>query len=200
MGLLDDIIRLLFGRDNRSKEKYVSEKRAQVSGKTAQVSEKKTYLSETDQFEDNFKKGYEFEKYVVELFNEDYFNVNTWTTDGSGKHDGKWVESNFNPDLIMRYVPRDEKFAIECKYRSNLEDGNLRWSYQDQIDRYNQFERENSINTFIVIGLGGDPSNPGRMFCIPLRDAKYSVLYPGTFEKFERPPARRFFWKDGILR
>lgn len=186
MGLLDGIIRHLLGRDNRSKEKYVSEKKQYVSG--------------TDQFEDNFKKGYEFERYVVNLFNDNYFNINTWTTDISGKHDGKWVESNLNPDLIMRYVPRDEKFAIECKYRTNLENGNLKWSYQDQIDRYNRFELDNSIPTFVVIGLGRDPSNPGRMFCIPLKDAKYPVLYPDIFERFERPPSRRFFWGDGILR
>lgn len=178
MSLLNGIIRALRGRDDRSKD----------------------YGSETYQTDENFEKGYEFEKYIVDLFNKDYFNIYAWTTDISGKHGNRWVESNLNPDLIMRYIPRNEKFAIECKYRSNLENGNLNWSYQDQIDRYNQFEQETSIPTFIIIGLGGNPSNPERMFCIPLKNAKYPVLYPVIFERFERSPTRRFFWGDGILR
>lgn len=194
MSLLDKIIRILFGKDDRRREELHPKKMEELP----EVEEVKE-VEEVNLFEDNFKKGYEFEKYVVGLFNETYFKVNSWTTDISGKHSGKWVESNFNPDLIMRYVPRNEKFALECKYRSNLEDGNLRWSYQDQIDRYNQFERENSMPTFIVIGLGGTAGNPERMFCIPLKNAKYSVLYPVIFEQFERPPGRRFYWRDGIL-
>ncbi len=177
MSLLKDIFEILRGR----KDKHNDRQDAQ----------------ETD---DPFKKGTDFERYVVSLFNEKYFGVIAWTNDISGKHGGRWVESNFNPDLTMRFNPRNEKFAVECKYRSNLENGDLKWSYQDQIDRYNQFEQENSIPTFIVIGLGGIPSNPERMFCIPLIDAKYPVLFPSIFENFERPPNKRFFWRDGILR
>jgi hypothetical protein len=37
------------------------------------------------------------------------------------------------------------------------------------------------------------------MFCIPLKEAKYPDLYPSVFEKFERNPENKFFWKNGIL-
>jgi len=37
------------------------------------------------------------------------------------------------------------------------------------------------------------------MFCIPLTEAKYSGLYPSIFEKFERPPSKKFFWDGTIL-
>jgi hypothetical protein len=50
-----------------------------------------------------------------------------------------------------------------------------------------------------VIGLGGDPDYPERMFCIPLAEAKYPTLYDSVFERFERDPEKPFFWKNGYL-
>jgi hypothetical protein len=38
------------------------------------------------------------------------------------------------------------------------------------------------------------------MFCIPIEEVKYPELYPSVFEKFERNPDKRFFWKNGMLK
>jgi len=167
-----------------------------------EVGKSKDRVSETNQIEENRKKGYEFENCVVNLFDlEKYFTIITWNTDSAGKYGDKRVESNKNPDLVMRFDPSNEKFAVECKYRSKLVNGNLCWSYPKQIERYNQYEQAESIPTFIVIGLHGNPSNPERMFCVPLKNAEYPTLFPSRFEKFERlPPNKKFFWKNGILR
>lgn len=43
-------------------------------------------------------KGDDFEKYIVDLFDENYFSVAQWTTDIARKHDC-FVESDCNPDL-----------------------------------------------------------------------------------------------------
>jgi len=37
------------------------------------------------------------------------------------------VESDSNPDLVMRYKPTNEKFAIECKFRSEIKQGAIRF-------------------------------------------------------------------------
>lgn len=146
------------------------------------------------------EKGDDFEKYVVDMFDEHYFSVVEWTSDISRKHD-RFVESDTNPDLVMRYdyKNRNERFCIECKFRSNLYQNKLNWSKPDQIKRYRNYAKEKNLPFFVVIGLGGDPLYPERLFCIPLKEAKYPALYPSVFEKFERDPEKNFFWKAGEL-
>lgn len=145
------------------------------------------------------EKGNDFEKYIVSLFDENYFSIAQWTADLARKHD-RFVESDCNPDLRIRYKPKNEVFCVECKYRSALYEGKLPWSNPNQLKRYQEFARENELPVFVVIGLGGSADSPEKMFCIPLREAKYPELFPSLFERFERDPEKRFFWKNGILR
>ena len=149
--------------------------------------------------DETVEKGNDFEKYVVDLFDENYFSVVRWTADISRKHD-RFVESDCDPDLRIRYKPKNETFYVECKYRSALYEGKLPWSNPNQLQRYQEFARENELPVFVIIGLGGSADSPERMFCIPLREAKYPELFPSLFERFERDPEKRFFWKNGILR
>ncbi|MFI5205750.1 MAG: hypothetical protein ACHQVK_02315 [Candidatus Paceibacterales bacterium] len=45
----------------------------------------------------------------------------------------------------------------------------------DQLQRYQECEKD--AKAFIFIGLGGDPSNPGDVFLIPLSEIEYKGLY-----------------------
>ena len=100
----------------------------------------------------------------------------------------------------MRYKPNSEIFCIECKFRSNLYEGKLIWSNPQQLKRYQAYAGESELPFFVIIGLGGNPGSPDRMFCIPLEEAKYPELFPSLFERFERDPGKMFFWKKGILK
>ena len=51
---------------------------------------------------------------------------------------------------------------------------------------------------FVVIGLGGSPQYPDRMFCIPIEGIEYPALYPKIFEEYERDP-RKMFFCDGVI-
>jgi len=51
-----------------------------------------------------------------------------------------------------------------------------------------------------VIGLGGKARKPKRMFCIPIKEAKFPALYTELIEKFERSSKKKFFWKNGVLK
>jgi hypothetical protein len=144
-------------------------------------------------------KGNDFEKYVVGLFDKRYFSIVQWSTDITRKHD-RFVEADAGPDLTIRYIPTDEIFCVECKFRSDLYEEKLHWSNPEQLKRYQNFARESGSPFFVVIGLGGDPSYPERMFCIPLEEARYPALYPSVFEKFERKPDKNFFWKNSCLK
>jgi len=148
--------------------------------------------------EESVEKGDDFERYVVDLFDDRYFSVVQWSTDIARKHD-RFVESDSGPDLIMRYIPKNEIFCVECKFRSDLYVGKLQWSNPQQLRRYQDFASEKRLPFFVVIGFGGNPSFPERMFCIPIEDAKYPGLYSSVFERFERNPDKKFFWKKGLL-
>ena len=158
--------------------------------------------------QENIDKGREFEKYIAGIFaeQEKYFSIEDWTKDYYNKRDGIKVESNKNPDLIVKYKPTGEKFAVECKFRSNpiksekINGYVVKWSYSDQIRRYNEFSKSNNIPVFVVIGLSGKPNRPKFMFCLPLEDAKYPEIFLSILDKYERPPDKPFFWKDGILK
>ena len=144
-------------------------------------------------------KGKWFENYVENLFSKKYFRLvektHSYKTDA-----GRFVESNKNPDFIFEYIPTRDQFAVECKYRTSLNNkGHLEWSYPAQIKRYQDFERERKIPVFIVIGLDDEKKDEGYMFNIPLSGAKYPALYESVFAKYERPLDKPFFWKNGKL-
>ena len=149
--------------------------------------------------ETNYERGVEFEKYVIRLFGSNHFALHDWTRDISGKNSGFVVESDSNPDLVMRYKPRDELFAVECKFRASLFKGAMAWTNHRKLRGYKAYAEQTGIPTFVVVGLGGQPDAPERMFCVPLADAKYPAMYPSIFEKFERKPSKRFFWDGRTL-
>lgn len=76
----------------------------------------------------NSEKGDEFERYIAELFNDELFSIVEWTTDMSRKHN-RFVESDCNPDLVIRDRKTNQIFCVECKYRSRLVNGYYDWSY-----------------------------------------------------------------------
>jgi hypothetical protein len=148
--------------------------------------------------DENYTKGVDFEKYVISLFNEEYFRLHDWTRDNSGKIDRK-VESDSNPDLTIRYIKTNELFSIECKFRSELYNNAVEWARPDQIINYLNHSLRNKIPTFVVIGLRGSPDKPKRMFCIPIEEARYPKLFISFLEKYERDPHKSFFWKNKNL-
>ena len=159
--------------------------------------------------EKNKMKGDMFETYVENLFDKKYFVTEEWTSDIYNKRNGSYVESNKNPDLTIRYKPTGDRFAVECKYRSNFslskKSGTacIQWSHTDQIQRYNDFQYTKRIPVFIIIGIGNniiENEHPKRMFCIPLNKAKYPEIFASVLPQFERNPQSNFYWKNGILK
>ena len=142
-------------------------------------------------------KGNSFETCVVDLFDKSHFTVVEWTTDMMRKHN-RYVESDSNPDLTMRHKTTDMMFSVECKFRSNLYKGALDWSNWKQLRRYKLYSSDNEVPLFVVIGLGGSPQYPDRMFCIPIEGIEYPALYPKIFEEYERDP-RKMFFCDGVI-
>lgn len=102
--------------------------------------------------DESVAKGNDFEKYVVSLFDDKYFSIVQWSTDITRKHN-RFVESDSGPDLIVRYVPKNEIFCVECKFRSSLFEDKLQWSDLQQLKRYQSFAREKSFLSLLLSDL-----------------------------------------------
>ena len=72
------------------------------------------------------QKGDDFERCVVDLFDEKNFSIVQWTTDMARKH-SRFVESDCGPDLVLRHRRTNEIFCVECKFRSKTYKGKLQW-------------------------------------------------------------------------
>ena len=159
-----------------------------------------------DERQEKYEKGKQFEQYIAKLFNPQYYAIKDWTRDNSDKRNGIYVESDKQPDFIIRFKIKEEIFAVECKWRSNpyrSEKVNgivVNWASAEKIRQYQKFEKDEGIPVYIVIGLGGEPSNPDKMFCLPLSEAKYPEMFLSVLYKYERPPKKAFFWQNGVLR
>jgi len=153
--------------------------------------------------------GKRFEDHIESLFSKQYFKL-LEKTHSFDTNKQRYVESSLNPDFIWQYAPTKEKFAVECKYRTNLNNKNqIVWANPSQLQRYQEFERKNRIPVFIIIGLeltfedeydSTFDEIEKFMFCIPLKDAKYPALYESVFTKYERDYDKPFFWKNGFLK
>ena len=152
--------------------------------------------------------GKRFEDHVERLFSPKYFKI-VEKTHSFKTNSERYVESSKNPDFIFEYMPTKEKFAVECKYRTQLNRNNqLEWSYPAQLKRYQEFAIQKRIPIFIVIGLELEFEKQGYpdevdvekfMFSISLNEVKYPALYESVFAKFERDFEKPFFWKNGQL-
>lgn len=120
-------------------------------------------------------KGREFEDYVLGLFDvekDGSIVLKEWQGDKSlgSVHPG----NNSNPDFVFGY--NDKEFAVECKWRVSVRGGWKKELFTEkQIEKYKKFASERNIAVTMIVGIGGEPSNPEQLYIIPL-DAIDSVI------------------------
>ena len=144
---------------------------------------------------DNHAKGQAFEQYVVSRFGKKYWSINEWRSDKGV--DGRYAESNMNPDLEMKLKLKDGEHlvAIECKWRKSVPaNGKVKWSYPEQIKRYNAYSQSKGIPVFVAIGLGGTPSAPAHLYMVPLSALKEPQVGMSTLAQYEMKSDRQFFY------
>lgn len=144
------------------------------------------------------KKGLDFEVFVMDHFNNKYFKLLNWRGDKINK--GRYPESNRYPDMEYELLTnKREQFAVECKWRKSFQNGVINWATEEQIEIYNKFAENRKMNVIIVIGLGGEPSNPESIYAIPLRSLKYSIAKQSYLEQFKREDVQRKFFYNSKM-
>jgi len=144
---------------------------------------------------DSFEKGRLFESYIIELFNEEYFKLIKWRK-AQKTNDRLALLTSSYPDLELIFVgAKKYKFAVECKWRKEFVSGKIDWATDYQICSYESFENKFRIPVFVAIGIGGEPSNPEKLFVTPLRNiCRYREVYETELIPFIRKPTHKFFY------
>ena len=141
----------------------------------------------------NQEKGLEFEKFVVQRFDQDYFTLVEWRSDKNVG--GIFPLMSKFPDLEFYYESKTDffQFAVECKWREHF--------YRDcveidkyQIENYQHYEKVTGYRTFLVIGIGNVPISPMHLYIIPLSEIKNNKMHEFEMEVYRRKnPLESFF-------
>lgn len=133
-----------------------------------------------------FVKGDEFEQYVrTMLFPQKSYELLSKTHDYKDNK-ADFIKSSKQPDFKFKSVKLGTEFFVEAKYRSGFQDQVLEWGKYFQLKRYQAIDVVTPV--LIVIGLGGRPTAPEKVFLIPVKHIKFVRLYPGFLEKYRVAP------------
>lgn len=136
-------------------------------------------------------KGREFEDFVLSLFDvQEGGNLVLQEWQGDKSSGLIQPENNSNPDFVFRYG--QVEFAIECKWRRSLQqDLGKELFTASNIESYKKFAETRHIPVTIILGVGGEPSNPELMYRIPLETITSIISGTASITAF-LIPARTF--------
>ena len=114
-------------------------------------------------------KGREFEDYVLSLFNiQEGGELVLQEWQGDKSYGMLQPENNGNPDFVFRY--RQMEFAVECKWRDKISRDLSKDLFPiKKIKKYQTFSEVRRMPVTIILGVGGDSSNPELLYIIPLK-------------------------------
>ena len=130
----------------------------------------------------SYDRGNEFETYVSRMFPSDRFEL-TYRTVTDREAGGEFVEGMEYPDLRLTEISSGRRFWVECKYRvSTRPDGGIAWCDEHQIETYRRIERDSGYPVFVMMGVGGRPDNPFRVYCVNLDHLRFTVVPESRLE------------------
>ncbi len=131
---------------------------------------------------DTFAKGEEFQDYVrSRLFPQEEYVCLAITPDYQANKSG-FVESSKEPDFKFRSKRSQREFFVETKYRTDYYNGAIEWCKPYQLRRYKMIDKTTPV--YLVLGVGGRAASPDEIFLMPLKDIKYSRLFPSFLSKY----------------
>ena len=150
---------------------------------------------EENRVDDSVEKGRQFENFVVKRFeSEHFYRLKEWR--GDKFIDGIYAESNMYPDLEIEFQIKGVKrrFAIECKFRSSCLNDVVKFAEYRQLQNYKRFQKQNRIPVYILLGLGGEASNPKELFLMPVNELETNEIQYDSLKKFKKDLSRPFYF------
>ena len=142
-------------------------------------------------------KGREFEDFILEMFDlgeSKAYSLIEWRGDKSNGEISP--KSNTYPDFVIEYKKDNfkKRFAVECKWRASIP----RYMSKpllptEQIERYQEYAKENDMNVNIVLGVGGEPSMPEELYIIPIEIFQQVASKPSLLNAYKRDAVSKWF-------
>lgn len=134
--------------------------------------------------EENFKKGTDFENYVLSLFPENAFSM-IQRAISFDPVSGRRLEGCLNPDFKLRDKQTGSIFWVECKYRSHPNaDKSIDWCTYEKMMKYKDIRNKTNLKVYVMLGVGGDASNPRDLYCFDLDDMKYNKMFQSVYMRY----------------
>jgi hypothetical protein len=125
-----------------------------------------------DFFEDEqWRKGYEFEKWVRARMPENFWKLLDWRGDKCVSGFRPPVSAKY-PDLEFEDNTGQFRIAIECKWRDHYDAA----IDPEKIQRYRDYEIASRTPVHLVMGISGTPSAPYRVYICPLNQYENTML------------------------
>jgi hypothetical protein len=141
----------------------------------------KTFIDDINTPE-SFKKGEKFENFTREvIFPQSKYKL-LKQTHNYAQNSKDYVEESLEPDFEFQHIETNQKFYVEAKFRSEVHDGGIKFSYPKQFERYKEIGKTSTV--FIIIGMGDEPSNPDHVCLIPLNSVNDIYLSESFLEKY----------------
>lgn len=150
--------------------------------------------SETELIDYNKKNGDDFEKFVAQKFNRQFFTITEWA--GDKYINGIYAKTTEYPDILLRFKLHGHscELAVECKWRSGFYNDGIEFATPEQLQRYKQFADTKNIAVFVAIGVGGKGISPQWLFVVPLDKIDTNFIHINQLRKFEKSPDTDFFF------
>lgn len=161
-------------------------------------------------------KGRLFEVFAARIWDADRrTTIQSWTPD-KGINENIYIKSNGDPDFLLeldtQYESESKFMAVECKYRSIYECGDgqvINWIKYYQYKRYEDYQKCNGRDVYMLLGVGGDPRCPDNLYLGTLEELKrrseyderekFKTLY-STTKSFEPFRVRELTMMDSVYR
>jgi hypothetical protein len=137
--------------------------------------------------------GTDFQKFVNKLFDRNCFTLPERNT--VVMQNEAYPVYSMISDTECNTAGQDKRveFAVECKWRQDFNNGKLNWSKDYQLLNHRRFNHAKDIPVFVIIGVGGLPSNPEEVFIIPLDRIQSTSLNREQLKPLKRADPRKSF-------
>ena len=146
--------------------------------------EYKKLLLEKAKAGDPHSKGTLFEQYSTEFFADEYFSIVRYTPRREDIPDRKCEEAK-HPDFLYRDRKTNERFWVECKFRSQLYSSKYEITkYKSKFEEYKRIRKEYDCKLFFILGLYGEADYPYYVFLLDLDNLSYYTPYYNQLTKY----------------
>lgn len=168
--------------------------KSKLNTTTATALEKKEENDGIENSTINKRNGDDFEKFIVQKFKQQYFNIKEWA--GDKYVNGMYAETTLQPDLLLSFNMKGQSiaFSVECKWKQNYYKNGIEFASEAQLKRYKAFQQKRNIPVFIAIGVGGSAAIPDALYILPLQEVTTHFISIDSLKRYSKITTSDFFF------